>query len=158
MIEYISGDMFENLQEGDAIAHGCNCQGIMGAGVAGIVSARWPEMYTEYRRLCQAGLLRPGDVYPYVTPDGIIVFNLMTQDFPGKDAKLSWIMASVNSMLYTAWRSGLIKQIRIPAIGAGIGGLKFEDVKKTLEKVITDHEDWTGKETANLILFTLPRK
>jgi O-acetyl-ADP-ribose deacetylase (regulator of RNase III) len=33
-IEFVSGDLFANRFRAHALAHGCNCQGSMGAGVA----------------------------------------------------------------------------------------------------------------------------
>jgi len=32
--QYVSGDLFDNTHEAQAFAHGCNCQGSMGAGIA----------------------------------------------------------------------------------------------------------------------------
>jgi O-acetyl-ADP-ribose deacetylase (regulator of RNase III) len=48
-IKYISGDLFENRFGAEAIGHGCNLQGSMGAGIAKIIKERYPEMYEEYR-------------------------------------------------------------------------------------------------------------
>src|SRR4051812_17967724 len=53
-ILYVSGDLFNNAYHAQAFAHGCNCQGSMGAGVAKTIRARYPEMYEEYRRRCKA--------------------------------------------------------------------------------------------------------
>ncbi len=33
-IQFISGDLFANRFQAQALAHGCNCQGSMGAGIA----------------------------------------------------------------------------------------------------------------------------
>lgn len=33
-IEYVSGDLFVNRYNAQALAHGCNCKGAMGVGVA----------------------------------------------------------------------------------------------------------------------------
>jgi O-acetyl-ADP-ribose deacetylase (regulator of RNase III) len=33
-IEFITGDLFVNRFQAQALAHGCNCQGSMGAGIA----------------------------------------------------------------------------------------------------------------------------
>lgn len=159
MLLMVTGDMFAGLEDGDAIAHGCNCQGVMGAGVAGIVSKRWPIMYEEYRRLCEAGLLRPGDIHPYMTDEGVLVFNLMTQDWPGKDARLTWIGQCIAKMYYRAWRSGEIDTIRIPAIGAGIGGLNFLDVVERIERTLEICEKVIGTERkVDIKLYTLPAK
>ena len=51
---FVSGDLFDNAHGVRAFAHGCNCQGSMGAGVAKTFRARYPEMYEEYRRRCKA--------------------------------------------------------------------------------------------------------
>ncbi len=53
-IRYVSGDLFHNAHDAQAFAHGCNCQGSMGAGIAKNFRARYPEMYEEYRRRCKA--------------------------------------------------------------------------------------------------------
>src|SRR5262249_34840272 len=53
-IEYVSGDLFDNAHDAQAFAHGCNCQGSMGAGIAKTFRSRYPEMYEEYRRRCKA--------------------------------------------------------------------------------------------------------
>jgi O-acetyl-ADP-ribose deacetylase (regulator of RNase III) len=37
------------------IAHGCNCQGVMGSGVARALRDRWPEIFEPYYNLCVTG-------------------------------------------------------------------------------------------------------
>ena len=58
-IEFVSGDLFDNAYDAQAFAHGCNCQGSMGAGIAKTFRARYPEMYDEYSRRCKAQPLYP---------------------------------------------------------------------------------------------------
>jgi O-acetyl-ADP-ribose deacetylase (regulator of RNase III) len=53
-IEFVSGDLFDNAHHGQAFAPGCNFQGSMGAGIAKIFQARYPEMHDEYRKRCRA--------------------------------------------------------------------------------------------------------
>jgi O-acetyl-ADP-ribose deacetylase (regulator of RNase III) len=53
-IEFVSGDLFVNRFQTHALAHGCNCQGSMGAGIATGFRDRYSEMFTEYRRRCKA--------------------------------------------------------------------------------------------------------
>ena len=53
-IRFVSGDLFDNAHDAQAFAHGCNCQGSMGAGIAKTFRARYPDMYEEYRRRCKA--------------------------------------------------------------------------------------------------------
>jgi O-acetyl-ADP-ribose deacetylase (regulator of RNase III) len=52
-IRLVSGDLFDTEYDAQAIAHGCNCQGSMGAGVAKTIRARYPEMDAEYRSRCK---------------------------------------------------------------------------------------------------------
>ena len=50
----VAGDLFANVHDVQAFAHGCNCQGSMGAGIAVTFRTRYPEMYEQYRALCKA--------------------------------------------------------------------------------------------------------
>jgi O-acetyl-ADP-ribose deacetylase (regulator of RNase III) len=53
-MQFVSGDLFANEFKAEAFAHGCNCQGSMGPGIAKGFRERYPEMYEEYRRRCKA--------------------------------------------------------------------------------------------------------
>ncbi len=43
----MTGDLIGLAKEGhfDVIAHGCNCQHVMGAGLAAQIRRHWPEAY-----------------------------------------------------------------------------------------------------------------
>ena len=46
---FVKGDLFR--QEGlRALAHGCNCAGAMGKGIAVEFRERFPKMYAEYKQ------------------------------------------------------------------------------------------------------------
>lgn len=53
-IEERVGDLFDAVDV-DALAHGCNCAGAMGAGIVVEFRRRWPAMFEESRRRCAAG-------------------------------------------------------------------------------------------------------
>lgn len=76
-VTFETGDLFSTAEIG-AFAHGCNCAGAMGKGIAVSFRERWPEMYEEYRRLCKAGDFALGDVFVWEV-GGEAVFNLGTQ-------------------------------------------------------------------------------
>ena len=61
-IGFETGDIFATLGV-SAFAHGCNCAGAMGKGIAVSFRERWPKMYEEYRRRCKAGEFKLGDVF-----------------------------------------------------------------------------------------------
>jgi O-acetyl-ADP-ribose deacetylase (regulator of RNase III) len=81
-IQFVAGDLFANRFGARALAHGCNCQGSMGAGIATGFRDRYPEMYTEYRRLCKAQprQFNPGDAWLWKAEGQPWVFNLATQE------------------------------------------------------------------------------
>ncbi len=65
MIQFIEkGDIF-NIGGVNNYAHGCNCAGAMGKGIALQFKNKYPKMYSEYRARCKDGLFNPGDVFDY---------------------------------------------------------------------------------------------
>lgn len=133
MVHYIkSGDIFQ-LSEVSCYAHGCNCAGAMGKGIALQFRLRFPQMYEEYHNLCIQGKFLPGDVYTY-TDGTITVFNLGTQKSWRTKATLEYIENALKKMLHKA-ESLHISSIALPAIGAGLGGLEWEEVKSVINKV-----------------------
>lgn len=121
MITWTEGDLFTCGIP--AIAHGVNCQGRMGSGIAVQFRLRWPHMYEAYRRRClKHGGLVPGDVMPWEY-DGGVVFNLATQPVPGPSAQTWMITAAIGRMITGAAYDFGLKQVAIPEIGCGLGGL-----------------------------------
>src|SRR5262245_30745605 len=80
-VEFVSGDPVANRFKAQALAHGCNCQGSMGAGIAKGFRDRYPAMYEEYRR-CKAEYRRfnLGDAWLWKSDGRPWVFNLGTQE------------------------------------------------------------------------------
>lgn len=141
MIRFIeAGDIFA-IDGVTSYAHGCNCAGAMGKGIAVQFRDRFPEMYHEYKRICVEGLYKPGDVYDYDYGGGH-VYNLGTQLTWRTNAKPEYIAESVRKMLACASRDG-VKHIALPAIGAGLGGMQWADVKTLLISLASDHPDVT---------------
>ena len=81
-IHFVSGDIFDNVHAAQALAHGCNCQGSMAAGIAKTIRARYPEMYEEYRIRCKAEprQFNLGDCWLWKADKQPSVFNLGTQE------------------------------------------------------------------------------
>lgn len=127
-VEYVNGDMFVE----PAIAHGCNIHGVMGAGVATIVRARFPDAYRVYVKACAAGAFGLGDVQRW-TDGTATVFNLGTQVRPGRDARLDAIELAVTRLVVICELEG-IPVVGVPRLGCGIGGLDWEDVRDAIER------------------------
>ncbi len=142
-IEYMSGDLFVNRCQAQAFAHGCNCQGSMGAGIAVEFKARYPEMFLEYRRRCKA---KPrefnlGDAFLWKEKDKPWVFNLATQERYWHDrATYPAIEAALESMKRQADQEG-VHTIAMPRVGAGHGGLSWKKVRTVIDRVF---QTWPG--------------
>jgi O-acetyl-ADP-ribose deacetylase (regulator of RNase III) len=123
----------------DAIAHGVNCQGVMGSGVALGVRNKYPAVYAHYKEYVAESERRAftllGTSFP-VLENNMVVFNLFTQEFYGNDgrqyASLEACAAAFADMFVWAPAAD-IKTIAMPCIGAGLGGLSWSDVRAVLE-------------------------
>jgi O-acetyl-ADP-ribose deacetylase (regulator of RNase III) len=142
-IEFVSGDLFVNRYEAQALAHGCNCQGSMGGGIAKGFKERFPEMFEEYRRRCKATprQFNLGDAWLWKADDQPWVFNLGTQErYWHARASYEAIETALRKMRRQADEEN-ITSIALPRIGVGYGGLSWKTVRAIIEKVFAD---WTG--------------
>ena len=139
MIKYIEHGNIFNLQGVTSYAHGCNCAGAMGKGIALQFKEKFPQMYLEYKKLCKEGKYSLGDTFVFDYGNGV-VFNLGTQATWKTKANIDAIESSLNKMLVFATKNNL-KAIALPKIGAGLGGLNWQDVKSTLNKVSNNFPD-----------------
>ena len=133
-VEEVSGDLFAQ-RDVDALAHGVNCAGVMGAGIAVPFRARFPDMYETYRQQCRSGQLTLGGILPWRTPSQRWVYNLATQPRPGRCARLDAVASAVRSMLTHAGEHA-VTSVALPRIGCGYGGLDWDrQVRPTLVEI-----------------------
>lgn len=116
-----------------------HCAGAMGKGIALQFKDKFPKMYIEYKTLCKEGLFTLGDIYTYNYDKGTI-FNLGTQKTWRAKANLEAIEKALEKMLSFAQKNNVYK-IALPKIGAGLGGLNWDDVKFLLNKVAQGYPD-----------------
>jgi O-acetyl-ADP-ribose deacetylase (regulator of RNase III) len=129
---FLNGDLFhhDGLR---AYAHGCNCAGAMGKGIAVEFKSRFPKMYAEYKKRCADGRFVLGDVFMWKEA-GSTVFNLGTQTSWTTKAELAAVEGSVTKMVALA-EEHEIARIGLPRIGAGLGGLSWPEVRAALERI-----------------------
>lgn len=126
-----TGDLFQS--GADSVGHGCNCQGRMGAGIAAVFKEKYPSMFDQYRAMCASRDFKPGDVFFYRSDDLWLphVVNMATQaDLVG--ASLHNIGSCCEKIVdnYVSWG---IKKLALPCVGAGFGGLDWENVREILK-------------------------
>lgn len=130
MIRYVRGDLLASNLE--VIAHGCNCRGVMGSGIAVQIRSKWPNVYEVYKLKHRVMGLELGTILPIRTLDGRLVINCMTQqDFGGGNKRYidysaieSCIAAMDNSV-----RDWGVAEIGMPKIGAGLGGGDWDQIE-----------------------------
>lgn len=105
------------------VGHGVNVRGLMGAGFAKLVADRYPNVKKTYVMACMDGTLTMGQTQLLVAEPGVWVANIASQERPGRDAREVWLSSALDSMyLQLGQHTGHI-DVRLPLIGAGIGGL-----------------------------------
>lgn len=140
-----TGDIFQT--DADAIGHGVNTHGLMGAGIARQFRQILPKMYEAYHEACKSGALLPGGVFPWREVDKHIhVMNIASQEKPGANASYDLLVSGVKIALEWCDTYGL-KTLALPRIGSGIGGLDEKVVEAILtalaENSPVDIELWT---------------
>jgi O-acetyl-ADP-ribose deacetylase (regulator of RNase III) len=138
-----TGDLFTTTADG--IAHGINTAGVMGSGIAPYFKRRYDGMFDAYRVLCLNGHLHGGETFIWQAPE-VTVYNIASQEEPGRNASLPFLEQGVRAALIHADAHG-VKTIALPRIGCGIGGLDWADVEPVLRglaaEFVCDVAVWT---------------
>jgi len=138
MINYVVGNVFEQLNQPCAFAHGCNAQRVMGSGVAKVIKEQYPEVYQAYLGMD----MKLGAVSYVKLESGVIMCNLISQKFYGKDSK--------RYVDYDAVYEGLLKvsllaklnklPIKMPFIGGGLGGGNRSILEQIFEEALVEND------------------
>jgi O-acetyl-ADP-ribose deacetylase (regulator of RNase III) len=156
-IQHITGNLVE--QHG-ILVHGCNCRGVMGAGVAAVLRARWPAIYDAYREKFLREGLMPGEgivvasvadkhrwpidaevhTWSQQLPSTTMVVNLMTQKDYGRDPSRVYVDYEAvsrgfeNVVKPLAQKTGL--PVYFPKIGCGLANGDWQEVSKRIEEAM----------------------
>lgn len=134
IVEINKGNIFES--DAKILVNPVNCVGVMGGGLAREFRIRFPDMYGSYWLYCRAGGLKPGGihVYPRRSNDPTI-FNVATKDHWEDPSLLSYINAGADALARTCFLMNA-ESIAVPALGCGLGGLDWKDVKPILRDAL----------------------
>lgn len=154
-MEIIKGNIlkiFESSPEPMVMAHGCNCQGAFGSGIAGQIRNAFQEVYLDYARYVRFSGLTPDELLGRINPVNIraanrgkpyihnkwIVNGFTQLDFNKDHANLERVAdpRAIEKVLINSIRFknavGIESNLHIPFIGVGLGGLEFYDLKKAI--------------------------
>lgn len=121
-IKVITGNIFKSSCQ--TIVNTVNCIGVMGAGIAWECRLRYPEMFTQYVKLCEEGLLDIGKLWLYKGTDRWILNFPTKKDwkFPSKE---SYLRLGLEKFIQTQ-EEKRIESVAFPMLGAQNGGFDEE--------------------------------
>ncbi|MBW4474306.1 MAG: macro domain-containing protein [Stenomitos rutilans HA7619-LM2] len=133
MLESCLGNLLETDVE--ALVNTVNCVGVMGKGLALQFKQAFPENFQEYRRACQSGEAKPGQMF--IVPTGQLANPRYIINFPTKrhwknPSRIEDIETGLLALIETVKRFG-IRSIAIPPLGCGNGGLAWSRVAPLIE-------------------------
>ena len=134
MIEIRHTDIFRD--DAAALVNPVNCFGVMGAGLARAFRDRFPANYTAYRRFCNQRRLAPGKLFIHSERERIIV-NLPTKKHFRDPSRLTYIRDGMTALAAAVGERG-IDSIAIPALGCGLGDLRWRAVRPIIEDAMAE--------------------
>ncbi len=145
MIQIVKGNILE--ADVEALVNPVNCVGVMGKGLALQFKSKFPEMFEDYKAACRDSNfpLKPGGIHVFhrgrkETPRYIL--NLATKSHWKLPSKLQSVQDGL-FVLREVMNSKGITSVAIPAMGCGLGSLKWPDVLHEIVKVM---ENLPGKD------------
>ena len=150
MIQTVNENIIKALKKGDIqlLAHGCNCSGGFGSGVAGQIAKEFPMARREYLAYHEIGGTVLGnvqfvDVLPHNKKVDKFIANCMTQQRYGNAARTGKVYCD-----YQAIRTALeeVKEfaslnnlvVGMPKIGCGLAGGSWSRVNKIIQETFVD--------------------
>ena len=152
-VQYIKHDVTQTSR--GVVAHGCNCNGVMGSGVALAIKKRWPVAYQRYHQFVERwsidndrekllGLAMIINVGSELSEQNILfVSNMFTQLNYGRDGKVYASPEAIRTALMStmSFCRGADLPLYMPRVGCGLGGLSWEvDVRPIVDELAAEYD------------------
>lgn len=155
MIKHQVGDMLKQATTG-FLVHGCNCQGVMGSGIAWSIRHNWPPVFKAYRTTQAMSGLELGTIVPVQVEPNLVVVNAMTQRYfsghpQDPDAKryvdyeaIAKSFETINDELPGKY-PGVDLVLNFPLIGADRGRGDWNIISNIIDHTVTNFDKvlWT---------------
>lgn len=154
-LSLVRGDMFFSFMQ--TLTVSVNTEGVMGKGLASRAKYQFPDVYVHYQDACRGKKLKLGTPVLYkreasldaeLADEPLILDNLNNNTWfllfatkdkwrnaaskEGIEKGLSWLLEN--------YKSNGIKSLAIPALGCGLGWLKWEDMGPIICKYLAQLE------------------
>ena len=134
MIKYIEGDIFKSPAQ--VIVNTVNTVGVMGKGLALSFKQRYPEMFKQYKNVCEKNLFAIGKLMlVYEADHWILLFP--TKESWRNPSKIEYIEKGLAKFV-KSYAEKNITSIAFPRLGCGNGELDWNDVKPIMERYLKD--------------------
>lgn len=136
MLLYFENSNLLDVQTG-IVCHGCNAQGVFGAGVAKQVAQKYPKSRLSYlnhiEEMHRRDLDALGTVDFYPVSQDLLIANMVTQQFYGTQGKVyvdyAAIYATMQRVIDISKKLNL--SVHIPyMVGCGLGGGDLDTITK----------------------------
>lgn len=128
MLTFKTGDLFK-YKFLEALVNPVNCIGVSGKGLALEFKKRYPDNFVTYTNTCRRNALRPGKLVvckrkklPYW------IINFPTKLHWREPSSIEYIEKGLDALVVFLSKTS-VRSMGIPALGCGLGGLSWVDVK-----------------------------
>lgn len=133
MMRVVVGDIFKSKAQ--TLVNTVNTVGVMGKGIALGFRTRFPDMYEDYVRRCQAGQVKLGIPYLFRRQDRPWILNFPTKEHWRSVSSLEDIIKGLGH-LEEHYRDWGITSLAVPPLGCGLGQLEWRVVGQTLYRFL----------------------
>lgn len=136
MIRLKTGDIFG--EDAEALVNAVNCVGVMGRGLALQFKRRFPDSFGAHAAKRKLRAIQPGRVFVFGTSllDGpSYIVNFPTKRHWREESRLEDTQSGLKSLEQEIRERG-IRSIAIPVLGSGLGGLRWSDVRASMEAAL----------------------
>ena len=147
MIDLVTGNILE--ADVDALVNAVNCVGVMGKGLALQFKKRFPDVFRSYEKACRAGRVEPGRMHVVERASDArprFIVNFPTKRHWRDPSRMEDIESGLEALV-DELRTRRIRSVAIPALGCGLGGLDWSDVRPRIERGLSPLAD------VNVLLF-----
>jgi O-acetyl-ADP-ribose deacetylase (regulator of RNase III) len=141
MMEFRTGDILR--ADAEALVNTVNCVGIMGRGIALQFKNVFPNNFKAYAAACARGEVQPGRMFVVETHtlDGPkFIINFPTKRHWRGKSRMEDIESGLQALVEEIRNRG-IRSIAIPALGSGLGGLDWNEVRPRIEAALRGVDD-----------------
>jgi O-acetyl-ADP-ribose deacetylase (regulator of RNase III) len=133
MITYVEGSLFASPAQ--TLVNTVNSVGVMGKGLAKAFKSYFPEMFEDYKRLCESGDITAGRLLLYRTAHKWVL-NFPTKRHWRQLSRLADIEAGLQAFSRAYAEQGIVSAA-FPQLGCGNGGLDWESqVRPLMERYL----------------------